>query len=358
MKEEDTIDSFTARLNSIVTRASGLGSTFDQPTLVRKLLSSVPKRFVQIVATIEQFADLETTTLDETIGRLKAYEERTGLVDENPVYNQEKLMYTRRDKNYGRGRRFGKNGQGRFNSSQDKWRDGKFKQEDDDEDSSHDAYKNRSNQRKFGKALSKIKCYNCQKFGHYASDCPESNQREEETNLVQEDEEPTLLMAIKEDCNDLLQQAHDGKQDMEKDQEIKVSLFVHCVFSLFVIKILGNRNCSRYKTALAVPHCCKNPPTVVDLSPEAPYNQQVPNCCKGGVISVWGLDPNSYISSFQITVGESGNTNYTVKVPKNFTLHAPGPGYNCGPAVVTKPTRFITPNGRRITQAMSKYKKN
>ncbi|KAJ0614196.1 hypothetical protein HanIR_Chr02g0059731 [Helianthus annuus] len=72
MKEEDTIDSFTARLNSIVTRASGLGSTFDQPTLVRKLLSSVPKRFVQIVATIEQFADLETTTLDETIGRLKA----------------------------------------------------------------------------------------------------------------------------------------------------------------------------------------------------------------------------------------------------------------------------------------------
>ncbi|KAJ0780063.1 putative transcription factor interactor and regulator CCHC(Zn) family [Helianthus annuus] len=218
MKEEDTIDSFTARLNSIVTRASGLGSTFDQPTLVRKLLSSVPKRFVQIVATIEQFADLETTTLDETIGRLKAYEERIGLVDENPIYNQEKLMYTRRDKNYGRGRRFGKNGQGRFNSSQDKWRDGKFKQEDDDEDSSHDAYKSRSNQKKYGKDLSKIKCYNCQRFGHYASDCPESNQREEETNLVQEDEEPTLLMAIKEDCNDLLQQAHDGKQDMEKDQ--------------------------------------------------------------------------------------------------------------------------------------------
>ena len=218
MKVEDTIDSFTARLNSIVTRASGLGSTFDQPTLVRKLLSSVPKRFVQIVATIEQFTDLETTTLDETIGRLKAYEERTGLVDENPVYNQEKLMYTRRDKNYGRGRRFGNNGQGRFNSSQDKWRDGKFKQEDDDEDSSHDAYKNRSNQRKFGKDLSKIKCYNCQKFGHYASDCPESNQRGEETNLVQEDEEPTLLMAIKEDCNDLLQQAYNGKQDMEKDQ--------------------------------------------------------------------------------------------------------------------------------------------
>ncbi|XP_022023449.1 uncharacterized protein LOC110923697 [Helianthus annuus] len=239
MKEEDIIDSFTARLNSIVTRASGLGSTFDQPTLVRKLLSSVPRRFVQIVATIEQFADLETTTLDETLGRLKAYEERTGLMDENPVYNQEKLMFARRNKNYGRGKHFGNNGQGRFNSSQGKWRDGKFRLEEDEEDHSHDnygqqrreenssqnAYKNRSNQRKFGKDLSKIKCYNCQKFGHYASDCPESNQRGEESNLVQEDEEPTLLMAIKEDYNDLLQQAcdkngeaQDGKQDMEKDQ--------------------------------------------------------------------------------------------------------------------------------------------
>ncbi|MFS8002634.1 putative transcription factor interactor and regulator CCHC(Zn) family [Helianthus anomalus] len=88
-------------------------------------------------------------------------------------------MYARRDKNYGRGRHFGNNGQGRFNSSQDKWRDGKFKQEDVNEDSSHDAYKNGSNQKKFGKDLSKIKCYNSQKLGHYASDCPESNQRGE-----------------------------------------------------------------------------------------------------------------------------------------------------------------------------------
>ncbi|GJW83957.1 hypothetical protein Tco_0157102, partial [Tanacetum coccineum] len=41
MKEDDSIDEFSAKL-SIVTRASGLGSTFDQQTLVRKLLSSVP----------------------------------------------------------------------------------------------------------------------------------------------------------------------------------------------------------------------------------------------------------------------------------------------------------------------------
>ncbi|KAM0046700.1 hypothetical protein Hdeb2414_s0009g00319661 [Helianthus debilis subsp. tardiflorus] len=130
------------------------------------------------------------------------------------------------------------------------------------------------------------------------------------------------------------------------------------IWNMFGGQATEQGNCSRYKTAPGVPHCFKNTPTVVDLSPEAPYNQQVLNCCKGGVISVWGLDPNSYISSFQITVGESENTNnYTVKVPINFTFLAPDPCYNCGPAVLTKPTRFITPDGRRITQAMSKYKK-
>ncbi|KAD7476957.1 hypothetical protein E3N88_00093 [Mikania micrantha] len=90
MKEEDTIDSFTAKLNGIVTKASNLGTIYDQSTLVRKLLSSVPKRSVQIAATIEQFADLEATTLDEIIGRLKAFEERTSLLNEDSENNQGK----------------------------------------------------------------------------------------------------------------------------------------------------------------------------------------------------------------------------------------------------------------------------
>ncbi|GJX03126.1 zinc finger, CCHC-type containing protein [Tanacetum coccineum] len=65
--------------------------------IVRKLLSSVPKRFIQIVAAIEQFTDLETTTLDETIGRLKTFEERINLFNGNPSDNQDKLLFTNHD---------------------------------------------------------------------------------------------------------------------------------------------------------------------------------------------------------------------------------------------------------------------
>ncbi|KAL0380996.1 UNVERIFIED_CONTAM: protein COBRA [Sesamum angustifolium] len=109
-------------------------------------------------------------------------------------------------------------------------------------------------------------------------------------------------------------------------------------------------DCSRFKGN--IPHCCKKDPTVVDLLPGTPYNQQIANCCKGGVIGSWGQDPANAASSFQVSVGAAGTTNKTVRVPKNFTLKAPGPGYTCGPAKIVKPTKYVTSDGRRVTQAM------
>lgn len=109
-------------------------------------------------------------------------------------------------------------------------------------------------------------------------------------------------------------------------------------------------DCSKYKGN--IPHCCQKTPTVVDLLPGTPYNQQIANCCKGGVINSWAQDPGNAASSFQVSVGAAGTTNKTVKVPKNFTLRAPGPGYTCGPAKIVKPTQFWSSDGRRVTQAM------
>ncbi|XWS75670.1 hypothetical protein CRYUN_Cryun01aG0111000 [Craigia yunnanensis] len=109
-------------------------------------------------------------------------------------------------------------------------------------------------------------------------------------------------------------------------------------------------DCSRFKGN--IPHCCKKDPTVVDLLPGTPYNQQIANCCKGGVLNSWVQDPATAGSSFQVSVGQAGTTNKTVRVPKNFTLKAPGPGYTCGPAKIVKPSRFVTPDKRRVTQAL------
>ncbi|XP_047313134.1 protein COBRA-like [Impatiens glandulifera] len=123
------------------------------------------------------------------------------------------------------------------------------------------------------------------------------------------------------------------------------------IWSMVGSQATDQGDCSKFKGN--IPHCCRKDPTIVDLLPGTPYNQQIANCCKGGVINSWMQDPGNAASSFQISVGNAGTTNKTVRVPKNFTLKAPGPGYTCGPAKVGKPTKFYSPDaGRRVTQAM------
>ena len=126
------------------------------------------------------------------------------------------------------------------------------------------------------------------------------------------------------------------------------------IWSMVGAQTTEQGNCSKYKDD--VPHSCMKNPKVVDLLPGTPYNQQIANCCKGGLLSSLLQDPSNAASSFQLSVGEAGSNNKTVKVPKNFTLEAPGPpGYICGPAKIIKPTKFISADGRRTTRAMSKY---
>lgn len=109
-------------------------------------------------------------------------------------------------------------------------------------------------------------------------------------------------------------------------------------------------DCSKFKGN--IPHCCKRNPSIVDLLPGTPYNMQIANCCKGGVVSSWIQDPPNAVASFQISVGQSGTTNTTVRAPKNVTLMAPGPGYTCGPAKKVPSSKFVSQDGRRITQSL------
>ncbi|XP_035840327.1 uncharacterized protein LOC118487519 [Helianthus annuus] len=76
MKETETVDSYAGRISQLVTKAASLGTTYENRKLTRKLLGSVPAKYVPIVASIEKFADLKTMTFQEAIGRLKTFEDR------------------------------------------------------------------------------------------------------------------------------------------------------------------------------------------------------------------------------------------------------------------------------------------
>ncbi|XP_027122437.1 protein COBRA-like [Coffea arabica] len=125
------------------------------------------------------------------------------------------------------------------------------------------------------------------------------------------------------------------------------------IWSMLGGQTVEQGDCSKFKGD--IPHCCKKKPTVVDLLPAAPYTQRMANCCRGGVLSSWVQDPANALSSFQLTVGQAGTSNKTVRAPKDFTLKTPGPGYTCGPTQFVKPSKFKTPDRRRVTQALMSW---
>ncbi|GJY85430.1 hypothetical protein Tco_0499456 [Tanacetum coccineum] len=159
MKEDETIDAFTTKLTTLVNKASSLGHTMKDGELVRKLLNAVPDRYLQIVASIEQYSDLEEMTLEEAIGRLKTYEERIKYKKGRQVDNQERLMFTRHEN------------KGRFSRGRGR---------------------------------------------HIAPRCPDRAKHNEQSHLVEEDLEPTLLMAILEDEEQNISQEGIGYKEMNK----------------------------------------------------------------------------------------------------------------------------------------------
>ena len=94
MKESDTIDSFVGKLSEIASKSSALGEKIEEKKLVKKFLSSLPcKKYIHIVASLEQVLDIKTTSFEDIIGRLKAYEERVYEEEDEAQDNQSKLLY-------------------------------------------------------------------------------------------------------------------------------------------------------------------------------------------------------------------------------------------------------------------------
>ena len=103
-------------------------------------------------------------------------------------------------------------------------------------------------------------------------------------------------------------------------------------------------NCSEYLGRPQLPHCCDREPVIVDLLPGTPYNMQVQNCCKSGVLSSFIQNPDKSMASLQM------NVDTVETMPYDFKIGLPG--YTCGNATKVPPTKYISANGRRRTQAL------
>nr|GEU99437.1 hypothetical protein [Tanacetum cinerariifolium] len=168
MKETESVDEFATKLSNVVSNIRALGDKIEETYIVKKLLRAVPSKFLQIALTIEQFGDLHHMSVEE---KQSEDDSKSG----NKNYSGSSSNSRGRGRGNWSGNRGGR-GRGCGNQQRDGYRGS---------NKNHDK--------------SKMQCYNCQQYGHYAAECRNPRrERNQEANLTQEnnDGKPALLLSI------------------------------------------------------------------------------------------------------------------------------------------------------------------
>ncbi|XP_035843200.1 uncharacterized protein LOC118490096 [Helianthus annuus] len=197
MKDGESIDEYAGKLSGMISKYSSLGETLEDKVVVRKFLDTVPDKYLQLVASIEQYSDLDTMPFDEAIGRLKAYEDRLKLRQANAT-SDNALLLTKNDGRFEQKsshRSFTPSGRGRGFSTERGGRSGSR---------GRGASRGRGGRGGSGprydrKAKDKrhVKCFKCNNYGHYANECDQGKKEDDEVNLTQgQEEEQTLLLSV------------------------------------------------------------------------------------------------------------------------------------------------------------------
>jgi hypothetical protein len=232
MKEDETIGKYFLRVEGMVNAMKALGETIGEPSLVHKILRSLPDRFNPKVSSIEELNDLKTLSFDQLLGTLTAYEMR--IVTDKPTSREASFKAD--------------------------------KSEDSEPDEIEEKFVRRL-KKGLGKYQGKLplKCFNCGKIGHFVNKCPhkkhDQNSEDEEKHKSRRFDKKKSLCVNNDDfledtdsdfscedkVNDLLLMAkEDGDNERkvsdENDEEVVVDMEGELISALEEIDRLRIKN--------------------------------------------------------------------------------------------------------------------
>ncbi|XP_019447220.1 PREDICTED: uncharacterized protein LOC109350438 [Lupinus angustifolius] len=206
MDEQESIAEYLNRLRSLINQMKGCGETQIEQHVVEKILRTLHPRFDHVVAVIEEANDLDNLSVDELQGSLEVHEQR--FMERQNYRQSDHALSAQFKKNGGPGQT------DKFRRDKARWQGGRRIETDYVKPGSNSQQKNQSNNCEVSRAKkwnnqlcrmnkkdkSKIQCFNCRNWGHYASECKEkrvTQTKEEEARLAkdEESEEEGLLMA-------------------------------------------------------------------------------------------------------------------------------------------------------------------
>ncbi|KAK1670878.1 hypothetical protein QYE76_059037 [Lolium multiflorum] len=175
MGEDETLDAFASRVATLVNGIRALD--------VKCFLRAAPPRYLSVVSAIEQCVDLKTLTMDDLVGRFKAHDERMKITY-GDVVPEEHVMLTRAQWQAVVAKE--KGGKESNRSDKEVSRLAKKYIAGEDEDDAPP-------RRKFD--IKKVRCHNCDEFGHFKVDCRKPPKPKERAIIAQEgDDGPMMLM--------------------------------------------------------------------------------------------------------------------------------------------------------------------
>ncbi|XP_023765562.1 uncharacterized protein LOC111914053 [Lactuca sativa] len=164
-------------------------------------MKDIIEKYIHLIASMEKYSDVEEMPFEEEICQLKAYEDRVklrqgGSTGENsllPTKTEGQTMSKQKNKApSGRGRGWNGDGGSKGNTRGGRGVGRGLGDQHDRKSSQEGGRSNRNPRDKIH-----IRCFECQQYGYYASECLKREKQEQELNLTKGmEDEPTLMLCV------------------------------------------------------------------------------------------------------------------------------------------------------------------